>query len=65
MSCINIAVRNIYIYIYIYILRFRLWWISGVVVLLQPIKAVMLVTVDTHGEYCLAMSLLHKYFVCM
>jgi hypothetical protein len=33
---------------------------SGVVVLLQQNKADMLVTVDTHGESSLAMSISHK-----
>jgi hypothetical protein len=42
------------------VLHFRPWWISGVVVLLQQIKVVMLVTVDTQNEFSLAMSSSHK-----
>ena len=41
-------------------LNFRLWWITGVVVLLQQIKVVILVTVDTQIEFSLAMSISHK-----
>ncbi len=51
-NVLKVAIRNICV-------AFWLWWISGVVVLLQQIKVVMLITVDS-----VAMPILHK-ILCM